>query len=110
MAAKVVEKIAGQAASEVAAAGGRTGGVFGIGAQPDLSARPRVEVELTGKTATIAIAVAIAYPTPIRRATDRVRRHVIDRVGSLAGVEVTRVDITVTAFQATDDPEPETLR
>lgn len=110
MAAKVVEKIAAQAASEVSAAGGTSGGVFGIGAKADLSARPNVDVHLSGRTATVDVAVAVAYPTSIRKATDRVRRHIIDRVGALAGVQVTRVDIDVTAFHPTNDTPREGLR
>lgn len=110
MAAKVVEKIAAQAASEVSAAGGTSGGVLGIGAKTDLSARPKVDVHLSGQTATVDVTVAVAYPTSIRKATDRVRRYIIDRVEALAGVQVTRVDIDVTAFHATDNPPREGLR
>lgn len=110
MAAKVVDKIAAQAASEVAAAGGVSGGVLGIGAKTDLSARPKVDVHLSGKTATVDVEVAVAYPTSIRLATDRVRSHIIDRVGALTGVEVTRVDIDVTAFHSTHDASRESLR
>lgn len=110
MAAKVVEKVAAQAASEVSAAGGTSGGMLGIGAKPDLSARPKVDVHLSGRTATIEVAVAVAYPTSIRQATDRVRHHIIDRVETLAGVQVTRVDIDVTALHSTDDTPTEGLR
>ncbi len=98
MAAKVVEKITSQAASEVAAAGGTMGGILGIGTHVDLDARPKVAIELSGTTATADIAIGIAYPTPIKQATDRVRRHVIDRVQQLCGVEITRVDLMVTAL------------
>ncbi len=110
MAAKVVEKIAAQAASEVSAAGGTSAGVLGIGAKPDLSARPKVDVHLSGRTATLDVEVAVAYPLSIRQSTDRVRRHIIDRVGALAGVQVTRVDIDVTAFHPTNDTPRESLR
>ena len=100
LAKQVVEKIAGQVASEVSAAGGRSGGFLGIGAHADLSARPKVDVELAGRTATLAIEIAVAYPVSIRQATDRVRAQVTQRVGQLTGVEVTRVDITVVALHA----------
>lgn len=98
LAKQVVEKIAGQVASEVGAAGGRSGGFLGIGAHSDLSARPQVDVELAGRTATLAIDIAVAYPVSIRQATDRVREQVTRRVHALTGVEVTRVDITVVAL------------
>ena len=95
---RVIEQIASQAASESAATGGRSGGLLGIGAHTDLNARPSVSAEIVGRTATMAIELAVAYPTPIGRATDDVREHVVSRVGELTGVEVTRVDITVTAL------------
>lgn len=100
LAKQVVEKIAGQVAGEISAAGGRSGGFLGIGAHTDLSARPKVDVELTGRTATLAIEMAVAYPVSIRQATDRVRERLTQRVGQLTGVEVTRVDITVVALHA----------
>lgn len=100
LAKQVVEKIAGQVASEVSATGGRSGGFLGIGAHTDLSARPKVDVELAGRTATLALEIAVAYPVSIRQATDHVRAQVTQRVGQLTGVEVTRVDITVVALHA----------
>ncbi len=92
---QVVEKIASQAAVEVAAAGGRSGGFLGIGTQADLSSRPKVSVDLSGRTASISVEVAIAYPNPIARASEEVRRRIMSRVNELAGVETTRVDVTV---------------
>ena len=107
---KVIEKIAGQAASEVASAGGSSGGFLGIGSRTDLSARPKVEVELSGGTASVDLAITVAYPTPIRKVTGQVRQHLIDRVGELTGVEVTRVDITVSALHRDTDTRTEGLR
>lgn len=109
LAKQVVEKIAGQVASEISAAGGRSGGFLGIGAHTDLTARPRVDVELAGRTATLAIEMAVAYPVSLRRATDRVRHQVTHRVTQLTGVEVTRVDITVVALHAGTTPTEELL-
>ena len=107
---KVIEKIASQAASEVARAGGSSGGFLGIGSHTDLSARPKVDVELSGGTASVDLAITVAYPTPIRQVTEQVRQHLIDRVGELTGVEVTRVDITVSAFHREANPDTEVLR
>jgi uncharacterized alkaline shock family protein YloU len=69
-----------------------------LGARTDLTALPATTVELIGRTATVKLDLTVAYPTPIRTATDRVRRRVMSRVEALTGVEVTRVDITVTAL------------
>jgi len=106
---KVVEKITRKAASEVAEAGGTSGGVLGLGSRSDLSALPKADVELSGRTASIDLDISVAYPTPIRQATDRVRQHVMDRVAQLTGLEVTRVDITVTGLHRTAD-RPQALR
>lgn len=95
---RVVEKIARQAASEVAAAGGSSGGILGVGAHTDMSALPEVDVELSGQTASIDLDIAIAYPAPLRQATEQVRQHVMDRVAEMAGIQVTRVDLTITAL------------
>lgn len=101
---KAVERIAAQAASE--SDSGRTGGVaggfLGFGTHADLSARPGATVELIGRTAHVTVEVTVAYPTPIRAATDAIRQHVTARVHELTGVQVTRVDITVTALRAVD--------
>ncbi|HET9648484.1 MAG TPA: Asp23/Gls24 family envelope stress response protein [Microlunatus sp.] len=105
----VVEKIARQAASEVATAGGRTGGVLGIGSHTDMSALPEADVELSSRTASIDLDISVAYPTPLRQTTERVRQHVMDRVAQLAGVEVSRIDITVTALHSAT-VMPEALR
>lgn len=102
---KVVAKIAGQAASEGAAVGGSSGGVLGFGAHPDLDARPRVDVELSGTTAVIELDLVVRYPTSIRQASERARQRVMDRVHQLAGVQVTRVDITVVSLHTGSGPE-----
>ena len=107
---KVIEKIASQAASEVASAGGSSGGFLGFGSHTDLLARPKVEVELSGRTASVDLAITVAYPTPIRTVTDQVRQHLIDRVGELTGVEVTRVDITVSALHSDTNTRTEGLQ
>ncbi len=99
---RVVEKIASQAALEIATAGGRSGGFFGFGSHADLSSRPTVRANLSGRTATIDVEVAIAYPHPIGPAAEQVRRQMMERVSSLAGVRVSRVDVTVTVLARAD--------
>lgn len=37
----------------------------------------------------------VAYPQPVRQVTERVRRHVADRVRSLTGRQVQEINITV---------------
>lgn len=102
LAERVVEKIAGQAATEVAAASGRSGGFLGIGADADPAARAKVDVTLSGESADLSLALGIAYPGSIRRAVQQVREHVTERVETLTGVDVHRVDVEV-AFLTTSD-------
>lgn len=99
---RVVERIASRAASESDATGGVSGGFLGLGSHGDLSAAPTADVELVGQTAIVGLDLTVAYPVPIREVTDLVRRHVMERVLDLTGVEVTRVDITVAALHVVD--------
>ncbi|MBA8796237.1 putative alkaline shock family protein YloU [Friedmanniella endophytica] len=110
---RVVEKIAGQAAAEIGAAHGRSGGFLGIGAEADAAARPKVDVDLGSDYADLAITVGIAYPGSIRAAAQQIRDHVTERVQTLTGVRVHRVDIDVTFLTvggSTHDDHQEVLR
>ncbi|MEO6998919.1 MAG: Asp23/Gls24 family envelope stress response protein [Terracoccus sp.] len=97
----VMEQLASQVASEITQAGGTSGGLLGLGARTDLSARPAAKVELSGQQASISLDIVLGYPSPLAATTDRVRRHVVTKVQELTGVEVTRVDIDVTGFHLT---------
>ena len=110
LADRVIEKIAGQAAVEVAATSGRSGGFLGLGAEADPGARPKVDVTLSAESADLALAVGIAYPGSIRRATQEVRDHVTERVETLTGVDVRRVDIDVTFLALADGTSRQALR
>jgi uncharacterized alkaline shock family protein YloU len=107
---QVVEKIAGQAAAEVAVASGRSGGLLGLGSNADAAARPEVDVDLSATSVDLALKIGIAYPGSIRLATAQVRDRVTRRVEELTGVDVRRVDIDVTFLTADLDPRRRTLR
>lgn len=109
---RAVERIAAQAASESDSGrtGGVSGGFLGFGTHRDLSARPATTVDLVGQSAHVNVEVTVAYPTSIREATDAIRRHVMVRVHELTGVEVTRVDIKVTALRAVDATSAKEVR
>lgn len=110
LADRVVEKIAGQAAAEVVATAGRSGGFLGLGSETDANARPKVDVTLSAESADLAIAVGIAYPGSIRRAAQEVRDHVSERVETLTGVDVHRVDIDVKFLALSEGPAKAALR
>ena len=99
---QVIEKIAAQSASEVAAAGGESGGFLGIGQHSDLGARPKVDVELRETSADLFISVALPYGVSIRQTTQRVRERVSQRVEQLTGVAVHRVDVDVAVLVLPD--------
>lgn len=103
---RVMEQLVSQVASEITQAGGTSGGLLGIGAHTDLSARPAAKVELSGQQASVSLDIVLGYPTPLAATTDRVRRHVVTKVTALSGVEVTRVDIDVVGLHlATEQRE-----
>ncbi len=110
LADRVLEKIAAQAAAEVAVTAGRSGGFLGIGAEADASARPKVDVTLSAESADLALSVGITYPGSIRRATQEVRDHVTERVETLTGVDVRRVDVDVTFLSVQDRTVKKALR
>ena len=95
LAARVIEKIAGQVASDESSAGGSSGGFLGIGTRADLSARPKASVELSGNIATLRVEVGMRYPVPLRQATEELRRRIATRVTELTGVDVRQVDIRI---------------
>lgn len=100
---KVIEKIAGQVASDESAAGGSSGGFLGIGTHADLSARPRASVELNGNIATLSVEVGMPYPIPLRHATEELRQRIRARVTELTGVEVRHVDIKISWLTTGND-------
>ena len=113
LADKVVEKVAGQAASEVPGVLGREGGVLGVGGHADTSARPAVDVDLGHDSADLSLAVGVAYPGSVRQVTSRLRDHVARRVEDLTGVSVHRVDVDVRFLHVAgvdDDHDKEGLR
>ncbi len=95
LANRVIEKISSQVVSDESVAGGSSGGFMGIGAHADLTARPKVSVELNGNLATLSVEVGMLYPVPLRQATESLRQRIRARVTELTGVEVSHVDIKV---------------
>jgi uncharacterized alkaline shock family protein YloU len=65
---------------------------------------PHAEAVVAGGTTRITVDVAATWPTPLADLTDRVRAHVTERVDTLVGVEVSRVDVTVADVVHLDEP------
>lgn len=80
---RVVAKVAGQAAREA------------VGELPEDAARPYATVVVRHETARIRLHLELEYPCDIGARCRRVRRHVIERVGELVGMEVPEVAVQV---------------
>ncbi|MCX4701859.1 hypothetical protein [Streptomyces sp. NBC_01373] len=80
---RVVAKIAGQAAREA------------LGELPEDAARPYATVVVRHETARIRLHLELEYPGDIGARCGRVRRHVVERVSALVGMEVPEVAVQV---------------
>lgn len=80
---RVVAKIVAQAAKEAVVEPPREG------------ASPRATVTVHRDTARVRVSLELGYPTDIGRQCGAVRRHVIERVKALAGMEVPEVAVQV---------------
>jgi uncharacterized alkaline shock family protein YloU len=85
---RTLERTAARAATEI----------DGIGNAAKASAK------VDGDTAVLDVRLSVSYPLSVRRTTENVRRHLMQRVGDLTGLTVSRVNLTVTALHgaATD--------
>lgn len=52
--------------------------------------------EVHGAQATVRLNVSVAYPSPLHAVAARLREHVTRRVAVQTGLDVTRLDITMT--------------
>jgi uncharacterized alkaline shock family protein YloU len=92
----VVAQVATRAVAEVAQAGGVTRQLIGITIGHQAGQGPaRVSARVDGNLAMIEIRLTVAYAAPVRTLTREVRRHVMERVATLTGIEVRHVDIEV---------------
>jgi uncharacterized alkaline shock family protein YloU len=91
--------VAAQAVAEVAQAGGaaRQLAWFTLGRQTG-QGPARVSARVDGNLALIEMRLTLAYPAPVRSLSREVRRHVMERVASLTGIEVRHVDIEVASL------------
>ncbi|PRX50036.1 putative alkaline shock family protein YloU [Prauserella shujinwangii] len=101
VAGRAVERLAAYAVTEIESVGGSARRLLGvtIGAE-DQDRAAGVQARVDGATADLDVRLSIAYPNPVAVTCERVRVHLIQRVAELAGLTVSRVDITVTALHA----------
>lgn len=96
IAERVVTKVAAQAVSEVEQTGGVARELIGITLGRQTGAgQARVSARIDGHLTMIELRLAVDYPAPVRTLAREVRRHVIEQVTRLTGLEVRHVDIEV---------------
>ncbi|MBZ3902819.1 MULTISPECIES: Asp23/Gls24 family envelope stress response protein [Streptomyces] len=86
---RVVAKIAAQAAREA------------LVTPPPDSAPPNATVAVHHETAHIRVTIGLPYPSDIGGQCAAVRRHVTERVGTLAGMHVSEVAVQVERLHLT---------
>ncbi|MCW2739715.1 MAG: Asp23/Gls24 family envelope stress response protein [Blastococcus sp.] len=96
---RVIERIAAQAAAEVARATGASRRVLGVslGTQDE---RPDVTAHVDGDIATVDVVMSVAWPAPVAEVTEQVRARIVQQLADLADVRTAQVDIRVTALVA----------
>ncbi|PPF76794.1 Asp23/Gls24 family envelope stress response protein [Subtercola sp. Z020] len=105
----VVEKVAGIAAREVPGVHDLgNAGARAIGAiRNAINAQDRgqgVKVEVGEKQVAADIIIVAEYPVELQKVADDVRRSVSDAIGTVVGMEVTEVNVTVSdVFIPSDD-------
>lgn len=96
----VVEKIAGQVASEVDGVGGvvQTGLSRLLPWTVGDDAPARASAEVGTDTVTVDLTVNVLYPQPVAAVTNEVRARVTRRLAELCGLRATEVNIAVPAL------------
>ncbi len=102
---RVVERVAGYAATQVDGAAAAPRRLLGISvgeSRPDAEAAVRATVD--GSVATVEATIAVSWPQSVRTVTDRLRAHVREDVRRVTGVEVAHVDVDVVDFVTATTP------
>ena len=93
---RVVARIATRAVAEVGQTGGAGRPLIGLMLGRRAGEGPaRASARVSGNLALIEMRLSLAYPVPVRSVTREVRRHVMERVTTMTGIEVRHVDIEV---------------
>lgn len=102
---RVIERVAGYAATQVEGASAAPRRLLGINigdARPDDEASVRARVD--GQTATVEATIAVEWPRSIVDVAQRLRSRVRDDVLNLTGVQVAHVDVDVVSLPAPTSP------
>lgn len=94
----VFERIAARAAAEVDGVEGTVSSGLArfLPWTDDAPVEAEVSLNAQGQdSVALDLTLNVAYPRPVAQVAERVRDHVIERIGALTGRPVRRVDITV---------------
>jgi len=105
---EVVSVIAGKAVSEVTGVAGMAGGFAGgisevLSGKKNLSKGIKVEVE--GKEVKIAVNIIVEYGVRIPDVAFEIQNRVKKAVETMAGLNVTNVNVHVQGVKTTEEPE-----
>jgi uncharacterized alkaline shock family protein YloU len=102
---RVIERVAGYAATQVDGASAAPRRLLGISvgeARPDAEAGVRATVN--GSVATVEATIAVSWPQSARAVADRLRARIREDVRRLTDVEVAYVDVEVVDFTTATAP------
>ena len=105
VAERVVERVAGYAATQVDGAAAAPRRLLGISvgeSRPDAEAAVRATVD--GSVATVEATIAVAWPQSVRRVTEALRSRIREDVRRVTDVEVAHVDVDVVDFGTATAP------
>lgn len=102
---RVIERVAGYAATQVDGAAAAPRRLLGISvgdSRPDAEAAVRATVD--GSVATVEATIAVVWPQSVGRVSEQLRTRIREDVRRLTDVEVAHVDVDVVDFVTTTAP------
>lgn len=97
---RVVEKVAGYAVTLVDGAAAAPRRILGVAVgERDEDDRPNVKASVTGSTATVEAAIAVAWPASVRSVVADTRRRIREEVRRTTDVQVDYIDVDVVSMK-----------
>lgn len=108
IAPSVVEKLASRAAGEVDGVEGevQASGPGRLLPWTSASEAVKASADVRQDRVRLSLDLKLGYPRPLKRTTEAVRTHVIERITQWTGLQVDRVDISVTSLGEKPVPQP----
>jgi uncharacterized alkaline shock family protein YloU len=95
----VVQRVATALVGDIDGVGGTAQRLLNVAVGgPGFERSAQVNAHVDGNIATLTVRCSVAYPAPVASTTEILRTYLVARLGVLTGLDVRRVDITVTAL------------